>query len=661
MNKEKICEILLSLFAGRHDVFALGKPHRLKPGRLEYFPQREPLTCSHVLAHLQGKVRLGIYPLVDGQVHWFAVDFDGDKELEPDAAWEATFPAATAQAAAFAQHGLITYIERSQSGRGAHLWGFLSRPFIAAEVRRTILPMLLPSVNLDLVYPVQAKPDDLGNLLAMPFYGEAAKSGYSVFVDADGAPMKMATWLEGVAVNDADLFASLVETAVAAAPVSGTLAVSGVQRQNVPLVSGFLKLISPYGCSFMRHCATNAVGLGEPMWRAAISQCSALKQGRDAAHVLSAPDPRYVPDETDYKFDRVSQKPVYTCQYIRETWPELACKTCPGHRPVDRAQGDLLEITKSEATPMGRPKWGQGVSRVFARDAGEMDTGVKWGLPGFDKYTRLRAGELIVIGANPSVGKTAFAVDRSKALAEVGTPAFFFSCESGEVSIMDRYLANEADIDSRRLRGEIGPRLTTEELARVEEAAAYLATLPLFLSFASSSPDRVYEQTEEVALRERLPLFKRFVSFYDYLQLSTTGIRVGGAGNSPYEATSLLSAQFKALAKVTQNPFVLFSQLIRKSEGQTAEEASLNQFKESGRIEADVDEAFQLGGERDTGPVGTRWCRNLKGREGDSNYVVPLTFYKAVSRFAGPDDAPVPDGIGLESLPVSGPEGDRVV
>lgn len=654
--RNELCLQLLTLFAGRNDVFAVGKPHRTKPGKLEWFPRREPLTVEHLSAHLAGEAFLGVYPLVDGHVHWFAVDIDGDKTLDDEAAWAKSFAFAQTQVNAFAQKGLITYIERSRSGRGAHIWGFLSRPMPASEVRRAINPMIHPEVNKDLVYPVQDVPDDLGNLLALPWYGDAAKHGYTVFVNRDGEPVRLRDWLQGVRVNDADLFSTLVPELTPQS--AGSMAVSGIQRPSHKLVRGFLKLVSPYGCTFMRHCAQNAATIQEPMWRAALSQCSALVNGRDAAHVLSAPYPNYDEGETDYKFDKVSQKPVYTCQYIKERWPDLACKACPGYRPVDKAQATLVELTQSQAEPMDTPRWGRAMERIIARDNGTAETGLLWGIPGWDVNGRLRPSEMTVIGAPPNMGKTALMVDASLRLAKAGTPVFDFSGETAETAFLDRFVANEVGIDSRRLRGELLPRLSQSELLRIEGAIAYLKTLPLFAHYSAGRPDDIYFQIEHVFLTKRLRLLKQFVTMYDYLQLSTAGIRIGGS-TSPYEATSMMSAEFKALFKILERPGVVFSQLKREAEGQTAEDASLNQFKESGRIEADLDEGYIMGGDRAEGVVVSRWLRNVKSREANSNYTVPLTFYKSVSRFAGPDDGPVPDGIDLEDLPVTGPGADR--
>lgn len=661
MSLTALAEQLLVLFAGRRDVFSEGKPHRNPEkaalGKLEWFPRHRALEVADVVQHLKGEVRLGIYPVVDDHAQWAAVDFDGDK-ANVEAGWAKCFAEAKAQQQAFLAKGLLTTIERSQSGAGAHLWLFLDAPMPVGELRTAIDPLILPEVDKDLVYPVQAHGGlPFGNLLALPFYGETAKLGRSVFVDDDGTPIKLADFLRDVHRNSHLLLRDLAADAPRQSHggrVKGTLAVVDGQldRPNEPLKRGLLKLISPYGCKFMHHAWTNAATLKEREWWVAMSQCTQLEHGRAAAHALSAPYPGYDPAEVDAKFDRLSTVPVHSCRYIREHWPELACKDCPGKRPVEKAERTLLEMASTGTQEFKRPDWGKAVARSRARRSGALSLGTTWKIGGLDRYTRMRPGELILFGAPPSMGKTAWLIDGSAAQARESVPAFVGSCETGEVGLTDRYLANETGIDSRRIRGEIGPALTVAEEALLDAAMERFSALPLYVNFEVSSPDQLLMLIEERILLDGLRLDQPMTVWFDYLQFGTTGVKIGK--QSPYEVNSMLSVQFKLFAKIFHQPTVVFSQLIRSAEGQEAEDAEMNQFKETGRIEADMDEGFILGGPRDHGGIVSRWLRNVKGREGESNYVVPLTMNKTVCRFTDRTldlaQARVPGGESLESL-----------
>lgn len=635
-----IASRILDLFAGRRDAFSEGRPHH-KPekaaaGKLEYFPRRRPLEPSDVVAHLKGEVRLGIYPIVDGKVHWFAIDFDGDKLVEATEAWAGAFAAAQAQQQAFALKGLLTFIERSQSGKGAHLWGFLDEATEAQAVRTAIDPMLLDSVDKDLVYPVQAHGTlEFGNLLALPFYGSAAAEGNSVFVDATGTPIKVSEFLNSVIRNNYDV---IEEIATAAPRRSGggkgslSLNVSGtLDRPNVPLVTGLLKLISPFGCKFLNHCWKNAATIREPEWWVALSQCTGIEHGRAAAHAISKPYPQYDASEVDAKFDRLSQVPMHSCAYIRERWPDLACTDCPGRNPIEKAKVPFEKLGHTGVSPLVRPDWAGAVVRGKKRRSGELQLGVEWGIPGIDRYTRLRPSEFTVIGANPSAGKTAMMVDRAHSLASRNIVTNVFSCETGEIGLLDRFIANRTGINSRRLRGEIGPSLTRAEEAMVERAAYELSQLPLYVNYQASSAGVMLSLTEETMLTNGHRLDETFVTLFDYMQYASTGEVAGKL--SEYEKVSIASSHCKLFTKVTQQPFAGFSQLIRSTEGQEAEEAAINQFAKTSRIDADMDEGFILGGTRDSGLIVSRWLANVKGREGESNYVVPLIYHKATSRF----------------------------
>lgn len=162
------------------------------------------LTVKDVLAHLQGKSYngsdvIGIYPLLkNGTCRFLVFDFDNhEKGMEKkdfantDETW---MEEVDAMRRICILNGIDPLVERSRSGRGAHVWIFFDKPIPAALARRfgfTLLEKGAEQVNLksfkyyDRMLPAQdTLPEGgLGNLIALPLQGQALKKGNSAFVD----------------------------------------------------------------------------------------------------------------------------------------------------------------------------------------------------------------------------------------------------------------------------------------------------------------------------------------------------------------------------------------------------------------------------------------------------------------------------------------------
>ena len=164
------------------------------------------LTVKDVLAHLQGKSYngsdvIGIYPLLkNGTCRFLVFDFDNhEKGMEKkdfantDEMW---MEEVDAMRRICILNGIDPLVERSRSGRGAHVWIFFDKPIPAALARRfgfALLEKGAEQVNLksfkyyDRMLPAQdTLPEGgLGNLIALPLQGQALKKGNSAFVDAN--------------------------------------------------------------------------------------------------------------------------------------------------------------------------------------------------------------------------------------------------------------------------------------------------------------------------------------------------------------------------------------------------------------------------------------------------------------------------------------------
>lgn len=156
------------------------------------------LKISVMLEHLKGTKEdcsdvIGLYPLFPDGTCWFLVfDFDNhDEDATPSKDWEQEVDALRKICFSL---GIDALVERSRSGRGAHVWIFFSEAIQAVKVRRfgeALLAKGAESVSLrsfryyDRMMPMQdSLPEGkLGNLIALPLQGQALRKGNSAFVD----------------------------------------------------------------------------------------------------------------------------------------------------------------------------------------------------------------------------------------------------------------------------------------------------------------------------------------------------------------------------------------------------------------------------------------------------------------------------------------------
>jgi hypothetical protein len=632
MTKAEFIAAFDALLGGRRDCFAEGYPSPDNPTKYRWVHRDDPVTPAVFTSHLMGDVAIALYQLdVADEVSWIAMDFDGDRDQ--DDPFAQAYAEARAQQAAFTAVGVLTHLERSRSGAGVHLWGFLETPVPARIARAALFPYVRDGATVDKLYPVQTKltaAKPVGNHLALPFFGKAVKHGNSSFLADDGTALSPRDALPYL--HQHRIPASLLEELARQHPTAGLPSSEG--GEGVALLAadvaaeptGFLKLISSYGCSFVRYVVKERATLREPLWYAGLQIATQYANGRRIAHAISEGHPGYDPHQTNQKFDHALTQPRIGCQWIHQHYPHLACRSCPMKAPHWKARKTLLEIATTDTTGLQRVGSGAAdLERIRDYDRGQRSSGVTWGLRALDDVMRMRSSEYVIFGARPSMGKTAFILDRAISLASRDIPAFLFSAETGELGIRDRLLANLADVDSRLLRGEGARRLYPTEWTRLEAAAARLADLPLYVDYATQDPDQMLATIEQALLDSRVPIDSPFVTFFDYLQFG-----MKAAGESKFEAVSRLSLQFKYLAKVSERPTVVLSQLRREDEG---EDGDMTSLRDSGNIEQDADTIMLLSGERIEGGTVPRRIKIPKQRDGVANMTVPVRLQQATGRF----------------------------
>jgi superfamily II DNA or RNA helicase len=207
-------QLFMSLFQGRADVFA--KRWENRQGRSGYSPScrnewvrgicrkphvkcsdceyREliPFTEDIVRNHLSGKTTVGVYPLLaDETCHFLAVDFDKEDWQEDVNSFARTCR----------DKGIECAVERSRSGKGAHIWFFFESPVTARIARRFGCSLLTETMehrhqvgldSYDRFFPNQdTMPQGaFGNLIALPLQAEPAKQGNSLFIDDEFKPYR---------------------------------------------------------------------------------------------------------------------------------------------------------------------------------------------------------------------------------------------------------------------------------------------------------------------------------------------------------------------------------------------------------------------------------------------------------------------------------------
>lgn len=214
-------------------------------------------------------------------------------------------------------------------------------------------------------------------------------------------------------------------------------------------------------------------------------------------------------------------------------------------------------------------------------------TGVPSGFAELDQMTSgFQDSELIIIGARPSVGKTAFALNIAAHVAlREKAPACFFSLEMSDLSLTYRILSSEARIDSEKVKsGLIKPsdiQSLMDAASRIYDAPLYIVDVPNIKLLDLRSLARRMKSEKDVK-----------IIFIDYLTLITHE----NSELPRWEQISSISRSLKALARELRIPVVALSQLKREAEGK---QPSLADLRESGSIEQDADLIMFLHRERE--------------------------------------------------------------
>ena len=208
--------------------------------------------------------------------------------------------------------------------------------------------------------------------------------------------------------------------------------------------------------------------------------------------------------------------------------------------------------------------------------------GVRTGFKDLDDlFGGLRGGDLVILAARPSVGKTALALNIASRAAQLGTSVAFFSLEMSATQLVQRVLSTETRINSKKMQTG---QMSTQDWVTLVNASDTLSKLQLWVDDTPSASILEVRAKARRQLRGVEP--QKGLIIVDYLQLMQPQ-------NTRTESRQVeiaeISRGLKILAKEMDMPIIALSQLSRAVESRQGKRPILSDLRESGAIEQDAD------------------------------------------------------------------------
>jgi replicative DNA helicase len=312
---------------------------------------------------------------------------------------------------------------------------------------------------------------------------------------------------------------------------------------------------------------------------------------------------------------------------------------------LDSVEAKILAIREGSETnkaPTIRQSVEEVIEQFQALLAGEQGAqGMSTGYEELDrKCSGLKPGEMFVVAARPSMGKTSLMMNIVEHICvDLAKPTMVFSCEMSSFQIVQRLLFSRARYAMSQISRGYKPN--KGDLQRIQRAAAEVTQSKLFID---DTPGISINELRAKARRKKRDEDIQFIAI-DYLQLMKS--RTKQAENSREREIAEISAGIKGLAKELSLPILILAQLNRGPEGRTGKSLGvprMSDLRESGAIEQDADMVGLLyrtayyaendeEREAEAGKANLLLAKNRNGETGD----VPLTFIAELMRFeSGP-------------------------
>jgi replicative DNA helicase len=319
---------------------------------------------------------------------------------------------------------------------------------------------------------------------------------------------------------------------------------------------------------------------------------------------------------------------------------------------LDSVEASVLGIREGSETNKA-PTIKQSVTQVIeqfeALLAGDRGTqGVTTGYELLDKMSSgLKPGEMFVVAARPSMGKTSFMMNIVEHICiDQGKPSMVFSCEMSSFQIVQRLLFSRARFAMSQLNRGYTP--SKGDLQKIQRATAEVAAAKLFID---DTPGITINELRAKARRKKRDEDIQLIAI-DYLQLMKS--RTKQAEHSREREIAEISAGIKGLAKELGIPVLILAQLNRGPESRTGKSLGvprMSDLRESGAIEQDADMVGLLyrtayyadDPEAKAAEEGRAELVLAKNRNGETGHI-PLTFIAELMRFETGKPAEEPQG-----------------
>jgi replicative DNA helicase len=330
--------------------------------------------------------------------------------------------------------------------------------------------------------------------------------------------------------------------------------------------------------------------------------------------------------------DNAQMRALLTASY--EIQASVLSREAPARDLVERAERSMLEVAHDDRQKKIRP-----IAEILDDETDRLHQlsishspliGTPSGFKDLDGKTGgFHPGNLIVIAARPSMGKSALVANIAENAALEGYPVALFSLEMSESELAQRFVASQARINGEDLRrGKVPER----QWPKIMEACQRLADAPMFID--DSSDTGVLEvRAKARRLHHQIEGGLKLI-IIDYLQL----MRHEGRVESRVEQVGQISRGLKGLARELNVPVIALSQLSRAVEQRGGDKKPiLSDLRESGQIEQDSDlvmfiyrEEYYLKEESERpGEADIIIAKHRNGPVGD----VVLTFQKQYPKF----------------------------
>ena len=255
---------------------------------------------------------------------------------------------------------------------------------------------------------------------------------------------------------------------------------------------------------------------------------------------------------------------------------------------LDRAETQIFELAEKKGDDQASDVGAllrETLDRLESMD-GKMVTGHESGFFELDEMTNgLQPGEMVIIAARPSMGKTAFAVNIAEHMAMMKKiPVAIFSLEMSKQQLAQRMLCSRSGVDSNKVRRNM---LSREDFGALNMTAGELADAPMYID-DTAGLTLMGLRAKARRLKQRHGIQAIFI---DYLQLMTAP-SAGRDGRQ--NEVSAMSRGVKALARELAVPVVCLSQLNRAAEQREGHRPRMSDLRESGSIEQDADVIMML-------------------------------------------------------------------